>query len=64
MNYGAKGIFGRKTYDQVPDLIQRLSWLSAENMALYHTLCAVHKVVRHREQEQLAADFATVAEMR
>ena len=62
--YGAKVIFGRKMYDHGSDLLQRLRWLSAENMALYHTLCAVLKVVRHREPEQLAAGFVAVAEMR
>ena len=45
-------------------MVQRLRWLSADNMAMSHTLCAVHKVVRHREPEQLAASFVTVAEMR
>ena len=64
INYGAKVIFDRKKYDHVSDLLHRLRWLSTENMALYHTLCAVHKVVRHREPEQLAAGFVTVAEMR
>ena len=46
------------------DLLEKLGWLSAENLALYHTLCLFHKVHRFREPEGLAADITTVAEGR
>ena len=46
INYGAKVIFGRKKYDHVSDLLRKLRWLSAENLASYHALCAVQKVLR------------------
>ena len=39
INYGAKLIFGRKKFDHASDLLEKLGWLSAENLALYHTLC-------------------------
>ena len=42
----------------------RLGWLSAENLATYHTLCLLHKTRRHGEPESLAASFTTVAETR
>ena len=64
INYGAKTVFGRKKYDHVSDLLDKLGWLSAENLASYHTLCMVHKVRRLGEPEELAAGFATVAEVR
>ena len=64
INYGAKVIFGRKKYDHVSDLLRKLCWLSAENLASYHTLCAVQKVLRLGEPEELAAGLATVAETR
>ena len=64
INYGAKIIFGRKKYDHVSDLLERLGWLSAESLVSYHTLCLVHKVCSHGEPEELAAGFSTVAEAR
>ena len=64
LNYGAKIIFGRKKYDHVSDLLDKLSWLSAESMVSYHTLCMVHKVRRLGEPHDLAAGFSTVAEVR
>ena len=38
INYAAKVLFGRRKYDHVSDLLERLGWLSAEGMATYHTL--------------------------
>ena len=64
INYGAKMIFGRKKYDHVSDLLEKLHWLNAENLIHYHTLCTAHKVLRLGEPVDLAAGFATVAEMR
>ena len=46
------------------DLLDKLGWLSAENLASYHTLRMVHKVRRLGEPGKLAAGFATVAEVR
>ena len=34
INYGAKIIFGRKKYDHVSDLLDKLGWLSAEKLAV------------------------------
>ena len=36
INYGAKVIFGRKKHDHVSDLLDKLGWLSAENLVTYH----------------------------
>ena len=64
INYAAKVIFGRKKYDHVSDLLRRLGWLSAKDLATYHTLSLVHKVRRHGEPEGLAAGLTTVAAIR
>jgi len=64
LNYAAKVIFGRKKYDHVSDLLERLGWLSAEQLASFHTLCLVHKVRCCGEPEVLAAGLTTVAEAR
>ena len=64
INYGAKIIFGRKKYDHVSDLLERLRWLSAENLVVHSTLCMVQKLLRFGEPQALAAGFATVADVR
>ena len=64
INYAAKILFGRRKYDHVSDLLERLGWLGAEGMATYHTLCLTHKVRRSGEPDQLAAGLTTVAEAR
>ena len=64
INYAAKIIFGRRKYDHVSDLLERLGWLGAEGMANYHTMCLTHKVRLCGEPEQLSAGLTTVAEAR
>ena len=64
INYAARVLFGRRKYDHVSDLLERLGWLSAEGMGTYHTVCLTHKVRRSGEPEQLAAGLSTVAEAR
>ena len=64
INYGAKIVFGCKKYDHLSVLLDKLGWLSAENLSTYHNLCMVHKVLRLGEPEELAAGFSTVAEVR
>ena len=64
INYAARVLFGRRKYDHVSDLLERLGWLGAEGMATYHTVCLTHKVRRCGEPEQLAAGLSTVAETR
>ena len=64
LNYSAKVVFGRKKFDHVSDLLDRLGWLSAEQLASYHALSLLHKVRRSGEPESLAAGLTTVAEAR
>ena len=64
VNYAAKILFGRRKYDHVSDLLERLGWLGAEDMTTYHTVCLTHKVRRCGEPEQLAAGLTTVAKAR
>ena len=53
INYAAKLLFGRRKYDHVSDLLERLGWLGAEGMATYHMPCLTHKVRFLGEPEQL-----------
>ena len=55
INYAAKVLFGRRKYDHVSDLLERLggggggSARRAWPLATYHTLCLTHKVRRFGE---------------
>ena len=64
INYAAKVIFGRKKYDHVSDLLENLGWLSAEQLASYHSLSLLHKVWRSGEPEALAAQLVQVSQTR
>jgi len=64
INYGAKVIFGRKKFDPVSDLLEKLGWLPADNLVTCSTLSLLHKVRRLGEPEALAAEFRTVSETR
>ena len=55
LNFGAKVIFGRKKFDHVSDLREKLGWLPAQLMADHSTLCLTHKVLEAKEPESLAA---------
>ena len=54
INFSAKVIFGRKKIDFVSDLLQRLGWLSADDLVAMHTLTLLHKT---GEPDVLASQF-------
>jgi len=62
INYAAKVIFGRKKFDPASDLLKKLGWLAAEDLAKFHTLALTHKVLRFGEPDELAEQFRTVGE--
>ena len=64
INYAAKVIFGRKKFDHVSDLLNKLGWLSAGDLVQYHTLCQVHKARRLGEPEALASGLVRVSDTR
>ena len=45
LNFGARVISGRRKYDHISDVIRELSWLSAHNLHLYHSLMLLKRVV-------------------
>ena len=55
LNFAAKVIFGRKKHDHASDLLKRLGWLDAQQLADYSTICLVHRVLQSGEPESLAA---------
>ena len=57
LNFAARVIFGRRKFDHVSDLRDRLGWLSPKSMSDYLTLTIAQKVIKHEEPENLAALF-------
>ena len=64
INFAAKVIFGRKKFDHVSDLLGNLGWLSANQLARYHSLCLLHKVRLTGEPEILSNDLVQMHETR
>ena len=64
LNYSMKVIFGRKKFDHVSDLRQKLGWLSADDLVAHSTLTLLHRIRRVGEPEALAREFHTVGETR
>ena len=57
LNFAARVIFGKRKFDHVSDLREKLGWLPAQLMADHRTLCLAHKVIAGGEPESLAAAF-------
>ena len=53
MNFSVGVISGRRKYDHISDVRRGLGRLSASELANYHTLTLMHKVLRHGEPEEL-----------
>jgi len=64
INYAAKVIFGRKKFDRVSHLLQRLGWLSAGDLVRHSTITLIHKVRISGEPVALAGEIRTVADVR
>ena len=64
LNFSARVISGRKKYEHISDVQRGLGWLSASDLANYHTLTLLHKVLRHGEPKELAEMFRKCADVR
>lgn len=45
INFCARVVSGRRRHDHISDVVQNLSWLNAERLSKYHTVCAVHNTL-------------------
>ena len=59
LNFGARVIFGRRKFDHVSDLRERLGWLSAEQMTDFSLATLTHKVLAYDEPESLSSMLQT-----
>ena len=54
INYALKVIYGLRKCHHVSDLLARLGWLRAEQIASHHNVCLIHKVL-------ISGKFGTLA---
>ena len=64
LNFAARVIFGRRKFDHVSDLRERLGWLSPRQMAEARTLALAHQVMRRGEPDSLASLFVRCRDTR
>lgn len=64
INFAARVIFGRRKFDHVSDLRDKLGWMSPKAMVDYQTLLTAQKIVRIGEPEALAALFVCNSDAR
>jgi len=64
LNFAARVISGRRKFDHVSDLRERLGWLPAQLMADHCTLCLAHKVIASGEPDSLAVTLRCNSDMR
>ena len=64
INFAARVIFGRRKFDPVADLQERLGWLPASDLANLCTMSLAHKVLRHGEPDSISSAFAINRQLR
>ena len=64
INFSARVIFGRRKFDHISDVRERLGWLSAPDLVRYHTLTLAHKIMRRGEPDGLSGMFVLNGEVR
>ena len=46
INFSARVVSGRRKYDHISDVVDRLGWLNAKHLIMYHTACSLNKTIR------------------
>ena len=64
LNFGARVIFGRRKFDHVSHLRDRLGWLLPQQLVDLSTINLTHKIIRSGQPEALAANFKFNHEIR
>ena len=60
LNFCARVISGRRKYSHVTDILRDLNWLSAANLALYHRICSVRRVIVSSQPTSVACTLETL----
>ena len=61
LNFCARVISGRRKYDHISDVLQRLEWLRAEQLVKYHQLCLIKTVTDSHLPHDISAMFSYVS---
>ena len=64
LNFAARVISGKRKFDHISDVRERLEWLSAPDLVRYHTLTLAHRVMRWGEPDSLSCVFRPNSEVR
>ena len=64
LNFAARVISGRRKFDHISDVRERLEWLSASDLVRYHTLTLAHRVMRWGEPDSLSYVLRPNSEVR
>ena len=59
LNFGARVIFGRRKYDHVSDLWDRLGWLRPQQLINLVTLNLANKIISSGKPDALASVFSS-----
>ena len=46
INFCARVVSGRRKFDHISDIVERLGWLNAKSLVQYHTACSLFKTLR------------------
>ena len=57
MNFGARVVSGRRKFQHISDVLNRLGWMSVQQLIEYSTLCATHKILVTDEPECIREAF-------
>ena len=59
LNFAARVLSGRRKFDHVGDVLDRLNWLTAEHMYSYHGLSLLKRMIVTSQPESMASELVT-----
>lgn len=64
VNFCVRVVTGKRRYDHVSQSLEQLQWLTAEQLVIYHTVCAVERVIVSGQPESIMATIGLRADQR
>ena len=64
INFCARVVTGRRKHDHISDALRTLAWLPAQDLAIYHTLSLLHRILASGAPPAIAEEFTTVGQGR
>ena len=61
LNFCARVVSGRRRSDHISDVILQLGWLRADELAEYHTICAVQRAITTSTPEYISQTIGPIA---